>query len=191
MNIEELIASMTPEQIEEETVNYKAKLTSVGEKVHHNAKLTTLINQWREYEAREVELTKSAKEDTGSLMERRQKMLNEQTRLLRVRITNHNPANAKRTGETFTVSNNLIGKVAKYVPYNCEAAEAYHLPFILLETLKQRTYTKRVTRQVNGKPQLTETDVPEFSFEVLPPLTDVELKELARKQAMALGKEVE
>ena len=42
MNIEETIASMTQEQIAQETENYRNKLTAVNAPFHHNAKLSTL-----------------------------------------------------------------------------------------------------------------------------------------------------
>ncbi len=184
-----MIADMTAEQIEQETQNYQNKLTQSGLKFHHKAKLATLILQWKDYEAENKE------SGVLSISERRTKQRKEWLALIRVRITNHNPSKKNITGEIFTCGNSVLGAVKKFVPYNCEAAEAYHLPKIMYETLKGRKFIQRGTKRVtiDGVKQTVPTmqEVKEFSFEVLEPLTETELKVLARKQAMAKGVEVE
>lgn len=184
-----MIADMTPEQVEQETQNYQDKLTQVGEKFHHKAKLSTLIQQWKDYEV------KNKNDVAMSLTEKRTKQRKEQLALVRVRITNHNPAKKNITGEIFTCGNSVLGAIKKFVPYNCEAAEAYHLPKIMYETLKERKFIQRGTKRVtiDGVKRTVPImqEVKEFSFEVLPQLTETELKVLARKQAMAKGVEVD
>jgi len=190
MNIEDKIAQMSPEQIEQETDSYKAKLDAEGVKYHHNSKLITLVKLWQNYEAAKLEEQAVEEAKPMTPMELRQKQIQEQLRLIRVRITNHNPAKKNITGEIFTTGNSVIGDVKRLVPFNCDAANEYHLPYIMLNALKSRRYTQRTTRTVQGKTIVTEKDVPEFSFDELPPLTEADLKELARKQAMANGSEV-
>lgn len=187
MNIEETITAMSPEQVEQESNNYKAKLDSVSVKYHHNAKLLTLVNAWQAYE--EEQLVR--KPATSTLAQRRIIQRQEQLKLIRVRITNHNPSKRNISGEIATVANSVLGAVSKLIPYNCDAADSYHIPFILLNSLKARVFTARTSRTINGRVVVSQKEVPEFSFEVLEPLSETDLKVLARKQAMANGVEVD
>lgn len=186
--IEETLSQMDTETIEQETENYKNKLTSVGEKFHHKAKLATLIHQWKEYEAR----TPAKAASTNDL---RKQMRDEHLALIRVRITNHNPSKKGLTGEIFTCGNSVLGFIKKYIPYNCEAANAYHIPKFMYETLKARKFVQRSSKTVTkgGMKQMVAVinEVPEFSFEVLPPLTQAELDYMKKKQAMAKGVEID
>ena len=150
-----------------------------------------LIKLWQEYELSQAQEEAKVKDVVVSREQKRQQLRKEQTKLVRVNITNHNPAKSKLTGEIFTVGNSILGYVRKFIPYNCDAAQSYHIPFILYNTLKKRKYTMRTTRMVDGKPVVSVKEANEFSFEVLPQLSETELKELARKQAMSKGVEVD
>jgi hypothetical protein len=119
----------------------------------------------------------------------RQRQMKEQMKLLRVRIANLNPEKNDLPGEIFTVANEYVGTVRKLIPYD-EAGEAYHIPYILYTFLKEKKFlqinTKTGRRQgAFTTEQVTSRYVPEFSIEVLPPLTKAELAALAKAQIAA------
>ena len=84
----------------------------------------------------------------------------------------------------------MLGEIRRYVPYNCEAAESYHLPRIMVDLLKERMFAKRTSRTIKGKVHVDIKQMREFSIEELPPLNEVEIKELARRQQLSKGVEL-
>lgn len=120
---------------------------------------------------------------------RRQIVRAKALKLTRVRITNLDPADASLNGAIITMYNKYIGKVAKYVPFGEEGASGYHIPQILLNHLKSQKYAMR--REVKGGrfgvKQYKTTLVPKYSIEVLPPLTQKELADLAAAQSANQG----
>lgn len=108
----------------------------------------------------------------------------EMTKLIRVQIACLNPAKAELPGEIFTVHNDVVGTVKKFVPYN-EAGEAYHIPYFLYKFLTRKKYLQIKEPPKGSRTAPTTKMVPEFSITVLPPLTPTELKELARAQGAA------
>lgn len=125
-------------------------------------------------------------EDTRKAAKRR-KMQKEELRLVRVRITNMNPQKKDLSGEIFTVCNKFLGIVKKFVPYGEATDNGYHIPWIIYKQLKARKFQSIKTRQVNGQIKVTTRDVPEFALEILPSLSEKELKQLAIQQAAAQG----
>lgn len=104
--------------------------------------------------------------------------------LVRIRVTCMNPAKKEWEGEIFTTGNAVVGTFKKFVPFNAD--EGWHVPRIILEMIQQRECqvftTVRDTRgNSTRKPKL----IKEFAVEILPPLTEQELKDLAQRQAMA------
>ncbi len=189
MSIEAKIAEMTPEQVAQETELYRSKLDSVTVSYHHNAKLATLVKLWQDYEAGLEEEKTVTKKAELTIAEKRAKQQAEQLRLVRVKISCHNPAKAKIKSEMFTVGNSLV-KVKKVIPLRGPAAESFHVPYILFRFLKNKKYVQRTSSMVDGRMVVSFAEVPEFVIEELPQLTEVELKELARRQALAKGQEV-
>lgn len=115
----------------------------------------------------------------------RRQLQDEYLKLVRLRITNMNPAKADLQGEILTVANRFIGKVSKYVPYGDSCGEdGYHVPYFLYLFMKERKFTQ-VKTDKNGVPRMS--DANEFSLEVMQPLTKKELERLAVKQAAARG----
>lgn len=110
----------------------------------------------------------------------------EATKLIRVRIKNLNPYKQDLHGEIFTVANEVIGKVSKYVPYD-DAGDSYHIPNCIYKMLLSKKYlqVKTITDPVSKTRRITQSWVPEFSIEVLPQLTTEQLEELAFKQEAA------
>ena len=116
--------------------------------------------------------------------QKRKKIKEEATKLLRVRVACMNPNKREWQGETFSVGNSLIGQIKKYVPYDTE----WHVPQIIVNAIKERT-CQVFTTTTGPRGQKTRAGklVAEFAIESLPPLTGKELHDLAQRQAMANG----
>ena len=114
------------------------------------------------------------------------RMKREALKLVRVRITCMNPAKKEWEGEIITVANNAVGTVKRYVPFNTE--DPWHVEHILLEQLRERQCQIFVTeKDSRGNKVRKGKLIREFAIEVLDPLTEEELRELAQRQAMAKG----
>lgn len=117
-------------------------------------------------------------------MSERQKLIKEATMLVRCRITNLDPKKKAWPGEFFTVANEYVGTHKKFVPYG-EAGQAYHLPKIIFDMLKEKQYLHiRTFRDPVNKEKIKveEKWMPEFSLEILPNLTPAELEDLKKAQ---------
>lgn len=115
-----------------------------------------------------------------------QKIRAEQTRLIRVRIQNLDPKKKDLPGEIITVANEYMGTVRKFVPFGEVTDSGYHIPYCIYEFLKERKFINITTRKgKNGLPDIRATEAREFSIEVLPPLTEAELAQLAQAQIAA------
>lgn len=119
----------------------------------------------------------------------RQQLMEEQMKLVRVRITNLDPKKKDLPGEIFTVANEYLGTVRKYIPYGEVTDNGYHIPFCLYTALKEREFLNIRTRKDKrtGTPIVESGYVREFALEVLPPLTEKELAQLAASQAAKGG----
>ena len=115
-----------------------------------------------------------------------QKIRAEQTRLIRVRIQNLDPKKKDLPGEIITVANEYMGTIRKFVPFGEVTDNGYHIPYCIYEFLKERKFINITTRKgKNGLPDIRATEAREFSIEVLPPLTEAELAQLAQAQIAA------
>lgn len=119
-----------------------------------------------------------------TIAQRNQRLRREAGKLVRVRVNCMNPAKSDYEGEIFTVSNAVVGTFRKYVPYNNE--EGWHIPKIMLDMLQEKQCqifinAKGPRGQKVKKPKL----IKEYAIEILPPLTERELRDLAQRQAMA------
>lgn len=104
--------------------------------------------------------------------------------LVRIRVTCMNPAKKEWEGEIFTVGNSVVGTFKKYVPFNAD--EGWHVPRIIYEQLKARECQIFVTvKGPRGNTTRKGKLIKEFAIEVLPPLTEEELHDLAQRQAMS------
>ena len=108
-------------------------------------------------------------------------------RLIRLRITCLNPNKKDIPGEIITVANKYMGTVRKYVPFGEKTDNGYHVPYCIYKFLKAkkflsiRSYRDRMTNRMVQEHRL----VPEFALEVMTPLTDKELADLAKAQLAA------
>lgn len=114
----------------------------------------------------------------------RRKLKLENTKLVRIQIACVNPNKADLPGEIFSVHNDFVGTVKKFVPYN-EAGDAYHVPMMLLKFLKRKKFLQIVLPPKGSHAPPTTKMVPEFAITILDPLTKQELAELARAQGAA------
>lgn len=111
----------------------------------------------------------------------------EQMKLVRCRILCLNPNKANLPGEIHTVANRVLGAVKKFIPYGELTDEGYHIPYILYKHLEDKRFLHiRTTKdRKTGTPQIHTSWAKEFAIEVLPPLTEEELKQLASAQIAA------
>lgn len=114
----------------------------------------------------------------------RKRIRDENMRLIRVRITNLDPKKADLPGEVITFSNEVLGTVRKFIPYDDTSDEGYHIENCLYKLLKSRKFAQIQTKKDKrtGRPVTTVRHVPEFNLEVLKPLTKLELENLANEQ---------
>ena len=113
----------------------------------------------------------------------RKKIQSEQLKLVRIRLTCMNPAKKAWKGEIFTIANEVIGTVKKFVPYNPKFyTNGYHVPKCIYDLLKQKQFLNITTEQKGPNIVVHTEFVPEFSIEVLPALTKKELEQLAADQ---------
>jgi hypothetical protein len=117
----------------------------------------------------------------------RTELLNEQMRLIRIRVQNLNPLKAEVPGEILTVANEFIGTVRKYIPYGEATDDGYHVPYCLLLQMQERKFQHITTTKdrKTGSPVVNTRWTKEFAIEILPPLTKEELKQLAQAQIAA------
>lgn len=114
----------------------------------------------------------------------RQYLQAEQMKLVRCRITCMDPKKADLTGEIFTVANEYLGTVRKFVPFGEITDNGYHIPYCIYQMMLGREFLQIRTVKKSGGRQETKTAyVREFSIDVLPDLTKEELARLANMQA--------
>lgn len=114
----------------------------------------------------------------------RQYLQAEQMKLVRCRITCMDPKKADLTGEIFTVANEYLGTVRKFVPFGEITDNGYHIPYCIYQMMLGREFLQIRTVKKSGGRQETKTAyVREFSIDVLPDLTKEELTRLANMQA--------
>lgn len=99
-----------------------------------------------------------------------------------------NPVDPRRTqlsGELVVVGNSQLGVVGKFIPFNLETG--YHVPQIILDDLKNRTFTEFYTiKDADGNEHTKTRQRKAFIIEVLDSITDEELAAIrARQQGQA------
>ena len=116
--------------------------------------------------------------------QKRQRLRKQAAELIRIRVTCMNPAKKEWEGEIITAGNSAVGTFKKYIPFNAD--EGWHVPRIIYNQLVERECQVFVTTK-DGRGNITRKGklIKEFAIEVLPPLNQEELDELARRQAMA------
>lgn len=108
-------------------------------------------------------------------------------RLRRVKITNMDPSDAAVPSTLVTVYTKYTGKVSKIIPHDSENYEqGYHVPQIILDELETRTFNMRKEVKKRGSnfgvKEYKTVVAKKFHIEILPDLTEKELKALAASQ---------
>lgn len=179
----------------------KAKADELGVKYHHmagEAKIQSAIDAHLADNGTEVHpdfgapVNKNQVNAEGKIVpltseEYRKKYLADRkknlNRLVRCRITCMNPAKRAWEGEIISVGSAKNGTFKKYVPFD---GREWHVPKVIFDELLSR----ECTVWSNGKDSRGRTIrkgrlVPEFSVQVLDPLTPAELDDLRKQQALA------
>ena len=120
----------------------------------------------------------------------RQYLQREHMKLVRVRITNLDPKKKNLPGEVFTVANEFLGTVRKYIPYGEVSDNGYHVPYCIYRELENRRFLdiRTFKERANGNQiRIEQRWAKEFAIEVLPHLTPTELKQLAVAQMAEVG----
>lgn len=126
----------------------------------------------------EEEAPKPKKLDKASERKRSQK-------LVRVIVRPLDPRRTQLDGELVMTGNSAIGTTGKFVPFNIEAG--FHIPEIIYNTLKDRTFTEFYTVQdKDGNEHTKSRQKKAFIIEVLDPLTEEEIQEIKIRQQATL-----
>lgn len=179
-------------QVDEMTI-LKQRATMMGIKFSNNIGLEALrkkvadaqegITEQEQPEVNPLATASTVQEDKLSMAQR---IRLENTRLVRVRIQNLDPKKKDLPGEILTVANDYMGTVRKYVPYGEATDNGYHIPYCLYKLLKNRKFLHvSVKKGRNGKERVEQQWVREFAIEILPQLTEEELKQLGQAQLAA------
>lgn len=117
----------------------------------------------------------------------RQEIYDEQMKLVRIRITCMDPKKKDLQGEIFTIANEYLGTVRKFVPFGDATENGFHVPYCIYTMLKEREFLniRTLKDRKTGSPRVESNYAKEFAIEVLPPLTQEELKRLATAQIAA------
>ena len=128
-----------------------------------------------------VEAVEAQAESEGA---KRLRLRNEAAKLVRIRLTCMNPNKKEWDGEIITAGNAAVGTHKKFIPFNAD--DGWHVPNIIYQQLANRECQIFVTtKDARGNKVRVGKLIKEFAIEVLPPLTEDELKDLAQRQAMA------
>lgn len=129
-------------------------------------------------EEEEAPKPKPKKLDKASERKRSQK-------LVRVIVRPLDPRRTQLDGELVMTGNSAIGTTGKFVPFNVEAG--FHIPEIIYNTLKDRTFTEFYTVQdKDGNEHTKSRQKKAFIIEVLDPLTEEEIQEIKIRQQATL-----
>ena len=171
--------------VQDELATLKARADALGISYHPSIgveKLREKVNAVLKKDEASQEAPAADAKETES--QRRNRLRQEASKLVRIRLTCMNPHKKEWQGEFITAGNAVVGTFTKYIPFNAD--EGWHVPHIIYEQLRDRECQVFVTvRDSKGNATRKGKTIKEFAIEVLPPLTEEELKDLAQRQAMA------
>lgn len=119
----------------------------------------------------------------------RQILMRDQMKLVRVRIANLDPSKKDLSGEILTVANEYIGTVRKFIPFGEATDEGYHVPQCLLSMMQERKFQtiRTIKDRRSGTVRVETGEAREFAIEILEPLSEAEMRQLATAQQAAGG----
>ena len=117
----------------------------------------------------------------------RQKLYDEQMKLVRIRVTNLDPKKKDLPGEVITVANEHLGTVRKFVPFGEVTDDGYHVPYCIYRFMEKRKFLniRTVKDRRTGVERVESNWVKEFALEVLPQLTPQQIANLRTAQIAA------
>lgn len=201
---EETEVTEVTEVLQDELTLLKGRAKQLGISFHPNigleklkAKVNAKLNPDLEEKPEETEPSDApvvaqetaTKQNPGKLpeesrLQRHSRLRKEASRLIRIRISCMNPNKKEWEGEVFTVSNSVIGTFKKFVPFDND--EGWHVPKVIFNMIKERKcqifQTKKNDRGVKMRVGKL---INEFAIEILNPLDQKDLDNLAKKQALA------
>lgn len=123
----------------------------------------------------------------GKKLSLRQHLFNGQMKLVRIRIQCLDPKKADLNGEILTIANKHLGTIKRFVPYGETTDDGWHVPYIIYKELERRRFLSiRTVKDPKTKQLVVKKGwAKEFAIEILPPLTQGELIQLANQQAAA------
>ena len=151
-----------------------ARADKLGISYSNNIGLETLRKR---IEAKLDEADKEEEEvkHTASPLQKKRK---EALQLVRVNITSMENTKNNLSGEIFTVSNNVIGTVKRYIPFG----QDWHIERIFLDTLREKQFQRFTSVNTTNGSVRRAMLVPAYAIQELPPLTEKELDELRKSQ---------
>ncbi len=171
----------------------KQRAKTVGLNYHPNIGLDTLKMKLNEHLsdkplASPYSAGRPNKKTELTDLQRKNNRINEQRKaarkLIRVRITNHNPMRSEHNGEILTVSNSVVGTIKRYVPFGNE--NGWHVEAMILEMIRERKFQQFYdAKDHRGRRIKKSREAREFSIEEMKPLGHKELKVLKDEQLIA------
>lgn len=156
----------------------QAKVEQVQEAREEPIEVQPLPTTTNTYESPD---TPQRKRETAA--QRKTRLKRKASRLIRFRLTCMNPNKKAWVGEIFTVSNSAIGTIKRHIPFH---AEAWHCEEMLLNFIKEKQFMEHyAVKDRKGRSVKKHRLAREFSVEMLPPLTQEQIKDLAAAQAKA------
>jgi hypothetical protein len=179
----------------DELATLKQRADIMGIKYHPNIKLERLkakvkdklegiTDEQADEEVATIESANMAKPTAKETADKaRVDRRHEALKLVRIRVACMNPIKANMKGEIFSVGNAELGMQKKFVPFNAE--QGWHVPNIIFQEIKDKKFVSHYTVKIGNKTINKNKLIPEYSIEILDPLTVDELKDLANRQMMA------
>ena len=174
---------MTDATVETELESLQTKCKIMGIKHHPKAGVDTLKAKIAELDAPVKEVIVPAEPVPETKAQISARMRKEALKQVRVQITCLNPSKKDWQGDFFSVGNKFTGQIKKFIVFNGEGDDGYHVPSIILEYMKDKQFRVSKTKKIGGKKVKVNKLVKEFLIVELPPLSLEELKVLAAKQA--------
>lgn len=135
-------------------------------------------------QSKEEKFINEAKPETAK--QRKARLRKEASKLVRVVVTCYDPKKRNHKGDFFTVSNSVVGSFRRFIPYNNH--EGWHVEQAFVDMLREKVYqTFEHAKDHRGNDIKRAVLTRAYSVEILPPLTESQLKDLAQRQAMAQG----
>lgn len=177
-------AALTALKARADLLNVKYHPSISAEKLREKIAAKAQEEETAEVAAIQKNIAVSENPVVESAAQKRKRVKEEATALVRVNIACNNPLKREWQGEIFSVGNAVVPTEKKYVPFGVE----WHIPKIMLNMIQAREFQFFKTETTKHGVTVRRPSIrKEFNVEILPPLTQDELDELERRQAMAAG----